>query len=95
MADPKWGQKAAKSNNTTGVKQITAKQLNAKFDELDKNKDGKIGPREYPRPVIFGRVDTNKDGFISREEAEAAFESRPPRFVGPVKRYPIKRCSNA
>ncbi len=72
MADPKWGQKAAKANNTTGVKQITAKQLKDKFDELDKNKDGKIGQREYPRPVIFGRVDTNKDGFISRDEAEAA-----------------------
>lgn len=72
MAEPKWGPKAAKTPKNANAKQITAKQILAKFDELDKNKDGKIGPKEYPRPVIFARVDTNKDGFISKEEAETA-----------------------
>jgi Ca2+-binding EF-hand superfamily protein len=36
---------------------------------MDKNGDGKISREEFlGRPVAFDRLDTNKDGFITRDE---------------------------
>lgn len=63
-------------------------RLAAKFDELDRNQDGKLSPDELRRHAgprmhgmrdggVFARLDTNKDGRISREEAQAD-----PRFAG-------------
>ncbi|UYB51229.1 EF-hand domain-containing protein [Xanthomonas sp. AM6] len=51
------------------------------FDALDKNHDGKLTPDEFPRHgrrgergghgALLAKLDTNKDGRISREEAKA------------------------
>ena len=51
------------------------------FDALDKNHDGKLSPDEFPRHgrhgergehgAMLARLDTNKDGRISRDEAKA------------------------
>jgi len=57
----------------------TAPRLAERFDQLDKNKDGKLSRDELPRRGEFRRVghdrmarlDTDKDGRISREEAKA------------------------
>ncbi|AWH16904.1 hypothetical protein C1922_06000 [Stenotrophomonas sp. ZAC14D2_NAIMI4_7] len=58
-------------------------RLAAKFDELDKNKDGKLSRDELPRwkhgrrgghggpDAWMAKLDVNKDGRISREEAKA------------------------
>ena len=56
-------------------------RLAAKFDELDKNKDGKLSRDELPRwkhgrpggrgGERWAKLDANKDGRISREEAKA------------------------
>lgn len=48
-----------------------------RFDDWDKNKDGKLQREELPRGARrnFDRVDTNKDGVISRAE-DAAFMAR-------------------
>lgn len=57
-------------------------KLAAKFDELDKNQDGKLSPDELRHHFghrghdrrdggLFAKLDTNKDGRISREEAKA------------------------
>lgn len=55
-------------------------RLAAKFDELDKNKDGKLSRDELPRwqhgrrghgGERWAALDVNKDGRISREEAKA------------------------
>ncbi|MBH1662801.1 EF-hand domain-containing protein [Stenotrophomonas maltophilia] len=56
-------------------------RLAAKFDELDKNKDGKLSRDELPRwqhgrrgghgGERWAKLDVNKDGRISREEAKA------------------------
>jgi len=59
-------------------------RLAGKFDELDKNKDGKLAKEEMPRRhdgrhgkrghgprEAMTRLDTNKDGRISRAEATA------------------------
>ncbi|MBK0056902.1 EF-hand domain-containing protein [Stenotrophomonas sp. S39] len=55
-------------------------RLAAKFDALDKNKDGKLSRDELPRwkhgrrgghGAWMAKLDVNKDGRISREEAKA------------------------
>ncbi len=40
------------------------------FDRWDQNKDGKLTLEEVPEPLRknFARIDTNQDGFVSREE---------------------------
>ena len=45
----------------------------SRFDQWDRNKDGKVSREELPLPIRnnFGRVDKDKDGFISREEDDA------------------------
>ena len=47
-----------------------AKRFQKIFDTWDRNGDGKLVPDELPRNLRrnFERVDTNRDGFISREE---------------------------
>jgi Ca2+-binding EF-hand superfamily protein len=44
------------------------------FEEMDRNKDGKISKDEARGPIAenFDRIDTNKDGFIDREELRQA-----------------------
>jgi hypothetical protein len=48
---------------------------------MDKNGDGDVSPREFlGTPEDFRRIDTNGDGLIDPEEAEAAdkwFARRP------------------
>lgn len=48
-----------------------------RFDEWDKNKDGKLQKEELPARLRgnFGRADTDRDGVISREE-DASFQER-------------------
>ena len=70
-------------------------RLAAKFDELDKNKDGKLAKAEMPRHDGRGfgkndrghghggmaaRLDTDKDGRISRAEATAGQARSAERF---------------
>ncbi len=54
---------------------LFASVLNAqsRFDQWDKNKDGKLSLDELPGPLQknFERVDLDKDGFISRKEDAA------------------------
>lgn len=49
----------------------------ARFDHWDRNQDGKLTRNELPHPLRrnFERVDTDKDGFISRKE-DIVFRSR-------------------
>lgn len=46
--------------------------LQAVFDSLDKNKDGKLTADEFSRPLIFRRLDRNRDGALTFEESRAA-----------------------
>ena len=48
------------------------------FDQWDANKDGKLVLEELPGPLRknFGRIDTDKDSFISREEDAAVQRNR-------------------
>jgi polyhydroxybutyrate depolymerase len=43
-----------------------------RFSQFDANGDGKIDTDELQRPFLFRVLDTNKDGFITRAEANSA-----------------------
>lgn len=45
--------------------------LEQRFHQLDRNADGKLTPQELPGEW-FGRLDANKDGVVTLEEARAA-----------------------
>lgn len=48
------------------------KGVTASFEEMDKNKDGKISKEEWTgNPRGFDRLDANHDGFIDKEEFKA------------------------
>jgi len=58
---------------------LTTATLRAEqFDSWDRNKDGKLAREELPEPLRknFERIDSNHDGFISREEDAAARNNR-------------------
>ncbi|NQT13104.1 MAG: carboxylesterase family protein [Planctomycetes bacterium] len=42
--------------------------LMSRFDEVDRNGDGKVTAQELPRPALFRRLDRNGDGVIERDE---------------------------
>ena len=48
------------------------KGVTASFEEMDKNKDGKISKEEWTgNPRGFDRIDANHDGSIDKEEFKA------------------------
>lgn len=48
------------------------KGVTASFEEMDKNKDGKISKEEWTgNPRAFDRLDANHDGSIDKEEFKA------------------------
>jgi arylsulfatase A-like enzyme len=74
LAKPKWGPAPLAKLN---LNQLTPQQRAALpqpgqekvwFDRLDKNKDGKLTPEEFPRPRIFQMIDTNRDGTLTFDE---------------------------
>ena len=49
--------------------------LSQRFEQLDRNGDGKLSPTELRAPRLFARFDRNGDGLLSREEM-ASFAQR-------------------
>ncbi|TGZ56138.1 hypothetical protein CRM22_010204 [Opisthorchis felineus] len=81
------------------------KILEQKFETLDRNHDGKITLKELSEFLVaFGfqagqaqefmkKVDTNKDGVISKEEFLAAVRrSKPEKFTYPRERHIAMIC---
>ena len=77
----------AKNHNKTITKKefldSQMKILEARFNAVDTNKDGKITPEEKKkfaekinkqRLALLKKIDTNKDGKISKEEEKAYIE---------------------
>jgi len=54
----------------SGAQQIPA-SIEQRFQQLDRNGDGKLTPEELPGER-FARLDTNKDGVVTLDEAKAA-----------------------
>ena len=60
----------------TQMNNVQAQRSN-NFDDWDADKDGFVSKSEFPErfpPAVFGRVDTNEDGKLSREE-DATFKA--------------------
>ena len=57
---------------------VAQQPAQSRFDQWDKNQDGKLSREELPEPLRknFGRVDANKDGFISKEEDASVVSSQ-------------------
>jgi arylsulfatase A-like enzyme len=49
------------------------------FRNADKNGDGKLTAKEFPRPNVFPAVDADGDGFATLDEVKAYYTERPPR----------------
>jgi len=49
-------------------------EVNNLFEKYDKNKDNKITPEEFGNERLFKSLDLNKDGVITRAEADTALK---------------------
>jgi hypothetical protein len=58
-----------------------------RFKQLDRNGDGKLTPQELPGEW-FGRLDTDRDGVVTLEEAKAAMAGGADRPAAPHARAP-------
>ncbi|MEW6207520.1 MAG: hypothetical protein AB1631_04080 [Acidobacteriota bacterium] len=53
------------------------RELRRRLAEMDKNHDRQISRDEWTRrPQVFDLIDTNRDGFLTREELKAARDRR-------------------
>jgi acetyl esterase/lipase len=80
------------------VPHLEAQQPNwSRFNEWDKNSDGKLSLEEVPGPLRknFARIDADQDGFISREE-DAKVERKPgnPGGNGPAAPEGVKTLAD-
>jgi acetyl esterase/lipase len=65
----------------------SGKSLEERFQEFDRNGDGKLTPDEFPANRIFQEADTNNDGVLTLDELRAYFQRRsaPVSKPGPAK----------
>jgi hypothetical protein len=49
-----------------------------RFRQFDKNTDGKLTREKFPAAKIFDGADSDKDGFLTREEKRLSEHGKPP-----------------
>src|SRR5215218_3315586 len=65
-------------NLTAKATQNVVAQMEQQFTAMDTDKNGKVSPAEFRSPVLatFDRVDTNKDGVVTQDEARKSATQR-------------------
>jgi len=69
-------------SRTQGAGKATAQSvprgggIEARFQQYDRNKDGKLTSSEFPREDIFKQMDKNADGVVTPDEAKAFYGGR-------------------
>src|SRR4051812_31460902 len=53
-------------------------ELPAKLKPFDSDGDGKLSAAEFPDKELFGKLDTNRDGFVTVAEIRDYYRQNPP-----------------
>lgn len=73
VTTPLFAQQTQQQEQAPAGKKGAKKNAAARFEEMDKNKDGKISREEWTGNARgFDRIDANHDGFIDKDEMKAA-----------------------
>ena len=56
------------SKAKSGLPNLGEAMILAKFNEADKNRDGRVTPEEFPRPALFKQLDKNQDAVVTLDE---------------------------
>lgn len=79
MMPAKWVRQDGRTrgaDNATPQGMQRGSGINERFQQYDRNKDGKLTLGEFPREDIFSQMDKNADGMITSEEAKAFYGGR-------------------
>lgn len=80
MMPAQWVRQDARSANARGKERGSAASrsgtVQERFNQFDRNGDGRVSASEFPRAEVFQRMDSDKDGFVTVEEARRYYQGR-------------------
>jgi len=78
MMPAQWVRQDARSAGSSGRKGSSAAgrggTLQERFNQLDRNRDGRVSAAEFPRADAFQRMDADGDGFVTVDEARRYYQ---------------------
>jgi arylsulfatase A-like enzyme len=75
MMPAQWRRQDGRTQGEAGAKAGAARGggIAARFEQFDRNGDGKITPAEFPRADVFKQMDKSGDGAVTPDEARTYF----------------------
>jgi len=100
MLPAQWRRQDARAQRATGDTNGTRRGggIEERFQQFDRNGDGKLTPAEFPRAELFKQMDKNADGVVTLDEARnlpwhgsclPRTRSRVPRPGGQLGPFPL------